>query len=359
MFSQQNAETDVPLYKIPNIILGRADKQRQQTLVFFPGLVDPARDGTKLTPTEIAEWYDRCLYPTLKRVVSTRMAHWPSTYELAEARSRDRNGRLHFSSESIPQHTLAEFAEMLQWQAERMDWGDIFFVHELRGVKNQSEHDAGVEGGAVDSWDSCLEFLDVDKIEQEDPTGREQWYIDVALEVTAKDGQHVLQWYEGSREQLLRIGLPNATDAQVRALAKSEKRTHVDTVAQLYAFAGVRSSPGKNMERRDQVKYLNIYTTDKEITYTAHHDGPYSRHWPNGLFPERVAKLLSDVHVQTNTFRKSGGYRDEWEGWCDVQSGGARYEVRVALCVGQAALSEVTIERLRPHFACVLGPAWW
>ena len=339
--------------------LGRADKHRQQTLVFFPGLIDSAREDSKLTPDELAKWYDRCVHPALNQVAHARIAHWPSTYAQALKKCRDNNQRLHYISEAIPEEALEEFAELLQEKAAALDWGDIFFVHELRGVKNQSDHDVEIEGDAVNSWDSSLQFLDVDQINEADPTGQEQWYIDVALEVTRNGGQHVLQWYENCREDLLRIGLPNASDARIEALAKNSLRTKIDTTAQLFEFAGFRSTPGKLTGRNDKVKYLNVYTTDKDITYTAHHLGPYSRHRAQALFPQNVRKLLDDVHEQANTFRASAGQRGEWEGWSGVQSGGARYEVRVALSVGQAALQDVTVEQLRPYFATVFGPAWW
>ncbi|KAJ3529717.1 hypothetical protein NM688_g7814 [Phlebia brevispora] len=344
-------EHEVPLYKIPNFKFAQVDKVRAQTLIFFPDKYNPgAPVGEDPSIELVKEVYERVIHPAVKAVCPARMAHWPPTFKAAMAKNQDSRGRLHFMSEVVSDEHLEALEKKMELFARQSGLGKIFFVHELRGIKNGTVHDAGDVGGREDAFDVAMKYLDMTRAKLH------EWHVDVVIEIARED--HVLLWLKTGRVNLIRIGLPTASVAAVRAFCCS-KQMKSDVVSQLYDLQGCRGRPGYRAGHADGVEWMNIYTTEKALTYQKH-AGAFRCHSAKDLFPENMEKLLSDVGTQLEVYREAMGHEDPLTNeWVDVQLGGIRYEVRVPFEEALDTLGSVTVANFRLHFISLSGPVFW
>ncbi|TFK78117.1 hypothetical protein K466DRAFT_467591, partial [Polyporus arcularius HHB13444] len=100
----------------------------------------------------------------------------------------------------------------------------------------------------------------------------------------------------------------------------------------------------------DKVSHVNVYTTDKAVTYQLHH-GSFSAHSPTDLYPQKIGNLVKDVDKMAMMFF------DCTQG--SVQDGAARFEVRVQVWRAHEALPEFDEEDLRNCIVCLPSQVWW
>ena len=188
--------------------------------------------------------------------------------------------------------------------------------------------------------DDFFHFLAMDKI----IPGK--WWVDVGLEI-AKPGS-VLQWLEAGHRGLVAACLPSLTEAQVNRIKRPSQRFQVDAAATLYDLAGFRFDTRSN-GRLDQVKYMNVYTTDKTVTYQLH-DGLFRRRGCEDLLPTKIERLLKDLGDISRTF-----------GACakEQQDGSARIELRVPLERTLHVLEDFPQQLVNTTLIEVPSQDWW
>ncbi|KAI9056742.1 hypothetical protein FKP32DRAFT_1546979, partial [Trametes sanguinea] len=268
---------------------------------------------------------------------------------------RDPRGRFHFGSVDIPTDTLEDFARVLHDNLEdHPRLGDFRFMIELRGTKGMFSfpfHDLDARRNMFNSMIEhhlllCCEHLD---LEAENLDGNlANWYCDVGMEVSRPD--HVVQWISAAHHRLLAHALPSRTDEQITRLLGGSN-VSVDLSGHLFDLAGFRATPA-SQGRTDRVAYVNVYTTDKSVTYQLH-QGAFSPHRGSHLFPGTLPRLLKDMDVIARTFSQCAGVNG------DTQDGTARYEVRVSIQNALVALRTFPEDLLRHSVICVPSSVWW
>lgn len=304
--------------------LGKGDN-RQITRIFFPHMAvkgqSPAISSETMTLI-----YESCLRVAVMDVYPLDASQWPLTYSLVMALSRDKKGLLHFGTRDLGASKLPQFGRrLLELFQQHEHLSDAFFVHELRGTKGRSHHDPKEPGASQISLSEVLHIFHKDVI------NRAGWFVDVALEISRPG--HVMQWVTSGHRRVLEYLLPSAGD-KVDDVLRSKLQFLLDLNAQLSDIGGFRALPGSR-GRLDNIIYINVYSTDKNTTYTLH-EGPYRRHKGWHLFPMYIKSLISDMEKIGETFRVCGG--------SDTLPGlpaSARMEVRVPIRLAETALCEL------------------
>ncbi|KAI9069501.1 hypothetical protein FKP32DRAFT_1559596, partial [Trametes sanguinea] len=260
---------------------------------------------------------------------------------------RDPRGRYHFGSVDIPNDTLEDFARVLHDNLEdHPRLGDFRFMIELRGTKGMFSFPFEDLEARRNMFNSMIEHLD---LEAEKTDGNlDNWYCDVGMEVSRP--HHVVQWLSAAHHRLLAHALPSRTEEQITRL-KGGSNVSVDLSGHLFDFAGFRATPA-SQGRVDRVSYVNVYTTDKAVTYQLH-KGAFSPHRGSQLFPGTLPRLLKDMDVIARTFSQCAGVNGA------TQDGTARYEVRVSIQNALVALKTFPEDLLRHSAVCVPSSVWW
>ena len=198
-----------------------------------------------------------------------------------------------------------------------------FFVHEWRGIKGYTRHDASITGDCDSALLAALEDIDLSQW-RPDGSGN-KWFIDVGVEVHS-DNQ-VLQWRTDAHLAILEYALPTAALGDIQR-AMTRKSFQVDHSAQLYGLGGFRWEVPKSLFGEQDIRYVNVYTTDKSATYQLH-PGAFRRHRSDDLFPDKIEKLMKDIDTLSVVYEECAGERGSPPHYSN-----ARLEVRLALAEG-------------------------
>ncbi|KAI0362855.1 hypothetical protein BV20DRAFT_916322, partial [Pilatotrama ljubarskyi] len=285
---------DVPLHKIGNVCFASFG-ERHQVRIFFPKLLCDV-GLPKVSQEDLADLYNKGILPTVRRLAPHMTAHWPPSYGAAMDLGRDHRGILHFSKVDIPEELLPDFAELLLealTNHSRLKGG--FFMVEMRGTKGMYTYTPGDDRHRRTAFNLLVEPLRM----QDEADNLDNWYVDVGLEV-ARPG-HVLQWQTTAHHRLLRHALPSLSDSEINALLEGSNFS-VDVSGHLFELAGFRANPGAR-GRADKVVHLNVYTTDKAVTYQLH-AGAFSQHPTTCLYPGKIQRLLGDIETIARMFAR-------------------------------------------------------
>lgn len=335
------------MHKIPNFAFGKVDVHNTVRL-FLPALwnedVDPI-----VTPERLALIYDHAVRSTIAEILPQRLSHWPATYATAAAKCRDLKGRLTFSSVDVDSDNLARFARVFLEKLEALgaDYADAFFGHEYRGVKNQTNHSPGdpeARNRAMNDFiDNVFSTPDIwQDMEHEDG----EWYADIGLEIS-REG-HVLQWLDNARCAIIQHLLPKASEDDCIALARSSSRTNVYYSGTVFELSGFQSTPG-GVGFSDRTVFLNVYSTDKEVSYTLENN-IFSPIYPTALYPDKLPATLERLDKVAEALKTNVT--------C-VQPGAARAEVRVKFFHAADALTTFPLELVRRSIVCFPAEIWW
>ncbi|KAI9436165.1 hypothetical protein H4582DRAFT_2078784 [Lactarius indigo] len=340
IFLPDGKVTYAPLEKIPNCAFGTVGS-RHLTRIFFPSLYS-ASVMPCLRQEQLAKLYDDCIWPAVMEVIPTQASHWPVNYHSAMVQSQDTAGRRHLGSLAVPPIFLVEFCTALTNRLDDIpEFEMAYFGHELRGLKGGTAHD---DEGTLpeEAFNTFFEHVDTARIDQDN------WLVDVGLEVY--DPGMVVQWSRHCHPAILRYLMPLLSDAEIAALQR-RKTFHLDNVSQLDDFAGFRCEPGPFGGRND-INYINVYTTDKCPTYQLH-QGIWRRRRCKELFPKMLEKLVDQLEKMSETYKACAGSMGQ-----KPQEGCARLEIRVPLVLAQDALRSAP-EDIIAGWTYTLSPIMW
>jgi len=343
LITRTQSAAGIPLHKIPNIALAKADR-RQITRVFFPCLYE--ENESPAISTELrAHIYDQCLRPAAIEVNPLDQSRWPITYEAAMNLYRDDHGQFHFGTIDIPPRFLKNFGtRLLELFQMREEFKDAFFVHELRGTKGATLHDPYDADQRRTALEDVFHAFDTRLFKAED------WVVDIAIEIRCPG--HVLQWLTKGHRYVLEFLMPSATARMISDVLNSKTQYHCDLSAQLDDVGGFRSLPGSR-GAADNLTYINVYTTDKSATYQLH-TGLFKRRKPWHLFPDKIDKLLEDMEKIAGTFRTCGGSQTT-----DGLEGNARMEIRVPLDLANQTLINIPDDLIQKSLVAFEPPTFW
>lgn len=271
------------------------------------------------------------------------ISHWHPNYTTAFEAAKDKTGKLHFSTVDISASLLPRFTERLRRRLHRFpEFEDFFFVTEYRGLKGQTSHDGAEAAGIYGAYDALTVDLNLDDINDN------EWFVDIGLELHAPG--KVLQWTEDAHGLLMEYLLPNLNRHNTRKLMKSS-RWSTDTAALLYDLAGFRVPLGGHPDH-DEIRYINVYTTDKGPTYQLHR-GAFSYHKPLDVLPDAIHGLLKDVSQLMSI------YRHCCYNAAGTQEGCTRLEIRVPLMAAYDRIRVFPRDLARDTVVALDARVWW
>ncbi|KAH9852012.1 hypothetical protein C2E23DRAFT_731862, partial [Lenzites betulinus] len=258
---------------------------------------------------------------------------------------RGSNGQYHFGSIDIPPDYLEEFADTFRANLRNSRrLGVPFFQIELRGTKGMYSFPFGNIEARQDALNRMLDQLNM----ASEHAHLDRWYVDVGMEVVRP--YHVVQWLSGAHEQLLQHALSTLPASSITSLHEGSLFSR-DTAAHLFDLSGFRCHPGAR-GRPSQVAHIQLYTTDKTVTYQLHH-GAFSLHSTPSLYPGAITKLLSDIDIIAKMFTECAGANGQ------SQDGTARFEIRVGMAKAMSTLNTFPAELLRASAICIPNAIWW
>lgn len=311
--------------------------------VLLPGLYDADRRSPFINQQNMAIFYEKGLRPAVVELLGDQSAEWPPTYSAEMFRARGKNGKLSFQTKLLPpwvSHSLGD-AIRLALSANAVPWGaDLVFLHQIRGVKAANGHTPD-----RDSAKTALEELLVANCFRDDALLTGDWWIDVGLEIASREHQ-CLAWRTDSHYHIAKSILAINTNNAARITRPGSSKYIRDMTSHLTAVSGCRISPGVRAEGRYEVHYLQLYTTDKSITYR-----PEGIHFGKFLKGEDILKGKADdyCHDLYELYRQAA----------DKNYGLARVEVRVPIEHATNVILNVNINRLRNSLVSFDPVVWW
>ncbi|KDQ22060.1 hypothetical protein PLEOSDRAFT_1108039 [Pleurotus ostreatus PC15] len=270
----------------------------------------------QLTQDEMKSFYNQGLRPAIVELTPAQSAEWPSTYEGEMWRARGRTGQLALSSKVVDAWYVSMIGQRIRSSLEEngVAWGrGLVFLHEIRGVKHGSGHSVG-----ADAADRTLgDWLADHDLSREEMGESGTWYIDVGVEFVSLE-ERCLAWRTDSHRHIVEavISIPENRAASI-SRPGSSKYTR-DMVSHMPSISGCRISPGLHTRGPYDVRYFQLYTTDKALTYR-----PEGYHRGKFITPSDILKGKVDTFIE--------GLYDTYSNAASRNWSLARMEVRVPL----------------------------
>jgi hypothetical protein len=180
-------------------------------------------------------------------------------------RARGRNGTFSFQTKMIPFWNVYELGSTIRSKLRDagIPWATgIVFLNQIRGVKDTTWHNLSENGAAQ----ALEEFLTLESLDLATLKRRGRWWVDVGLEFFSDD-KDCLAWRTDSHTAVVQeICQISERNAQRITSVGSSKYTR-DMISHLPQVSGCRIEPGVQGQGGDEVAYLQMYCTDKSLTY--------------------------------------------------------------------------------------------
>jgi hypothetical protein len=311
--------------------------------VLFLGLYNKERKSPVLDQPDSATFYDKGLRPAIGKLIDSAISEWPPTYTAEMFRARGKNGTLAFQSKSVPKHFVPFIGEQLRDTLSENDvsWGEgLIFLHQIRGVKAANGHHPN-SMSAHDALDDL--FRDHHITAEAHIDGR--WWVDVGLELGSLRDE-CLAWRTDSHFHVVKDVL-DIPPLHARRITQTGSSKYIrDLTSHLTSVSGCRISPGVRAQGPHSALYLQMYMTDKSITYRP--DGSHFGKFMRGqdILQGKADDYCHDLYTV---------YRDA----TTKNPSLARVEVRVPLADAANVLVDVDIDALRGGLVCFTKSIWW
>ncbi|RDB15070.1 hypothetical protein Hypma_005467 [Hypsizygus marmoreus] len=342
-FTNSRGPFTAPVHTIPNCCIGKWGTHNTLR-VLIPELHHDQRSSQSLSQDELRIFYEKGLRPAVQQLLGDQAAEWPATYADEMFRARGRNGQLSFQTKVIPEWHLSELGDCIRacLAQNGCSWGNgMVFLHQIRGVKHSSshnlDHDASQQAFEAFIADNNLDLTAIQS------TG--DWWIDVGVEISSEEA-NCLAWRTDSHFHIVKQVCDLADHVAARITAPGSSKYTRDMVSHLPAVSGCRISPGPRARGRFDVEYLQMYTTDKSLTYRQD-QGHYGKFITckdvlNGRSKEYIQNLYQ---LYRNAIRSNYSL--------------ARVEVRVPLRHACTVLLDLGEELVRGSLVSFTRTVWW
>ena len=246
----------------------------------------------------------------------------------------------------LPRGVLPDFGDTLRYFLEEngVAWGiDLFFLHQVRGMKATTEHHMDTRSATA----ALKAFLFESSI-PERSMAMGIWYIDVGLEISSLEGMCLL-WRTDSHSHVVGhvTGISEHHANRITELGSQQYAR--DLSSHLLDVSGCRITPGRQGEGQYEVSYLQMYSTDKSLTYN-----------PEGIYFSKAMLCVEAIgKLQPPSFTKSlyDLYRNA--SLSGNSSASARVEVRVPIRHATTALTNLTYELVQRSLVAFSNESWW
>jgi hypothetical protein len=233
--------------------------------VLIPGLHHEHPTSPYLTQEEQKIFYEQGFRPAVQALCEDRASEWPATYSDEMFRARGHNGTLSFQTKTIAEWYVEDLGTEIRAYLHRANipWGKgIVFLHQIRGVKQTSFHSLS----AMAATRAMDHFLHSASLDPNVIRSRGSWWIDVGVEVSSTE-ENCLAWRSDAHTQLVQhvCQISGAHAGRITDIGSS-KYTR-DLTSHLPKVSGCRIAPGVRAKGAFEVQYLQMYCTDKALTY--------------------------------------------------------------------------------------------
>jgi hypothetical protein len=311
--------------------------------IFFPSLFAKERRSSQLSKSEKVDFYELGLRPTIGVLLPDDVSDWPATYESEIFRAKRRTGYMAYQTKVLPEWILSSLATTLRnmLQENGVEWGEgFFFSHTIRGTKHGTQHSMGRRSAEL-----ALEEYLIDAKIPLHATQTGNWFIDVGVEYSAV--ATCLQWMTSSHFHMVKETLQIPENDASRITSIGSTKYARDMVSHLPAVSGCRIEPGIRAEGEFKAVYLQMYTTDKAITYNpegGHHGKAITMEVAMGKTqPPKFLQGLYEVYKSAMV-----------ENACN-----ARIEVRVPFNHATTALLNLEYRVVRNSLLGFTLDEWW
>ncbi|TFK59512.1 hypothetical protein BDN72DRAFT_905777 [Pluteus cervinus] len=344
-FKDSGEGFEAPLHKVQNLCLGKWGTHNM-VRVFIPALYnhnDRTKRKSTLTQEQQAIFYEKGFRPAIEELMPDQVHEWPTTYATEFFRARARSGALKFTTKVIPANIVPRLGRAIRRALERNGTGwhiGLVFLHQLRGLKHSSIHAATEEMATV----ALMAFLKENNI-TDSVVSDGTWWIDVGLEISSNDG-HCLAWRTDSHFHVVRKTLGINDRKAKRITSQGSTKYTRDVTSHLPTISGCRIAPGKLARGDYDTQYLQMYTTDKSLTYL-----PDGGHFRKFLKASDVLKGKDQAFIDGlyNVYIKAS----------ESNSALARIEVRVPINCGLDVLLNLDDALLRQSLVAIPLKEWW
>lgn len=332
----------MPIHRIPNFQFATW-ANRCQIHIFFPQLAIAQEPGVsrQLTTAQKTQFYELVLRPAITQLLPEDVSDWPPNYESELFRARKRNGHMAYQTKMIPGSLVYNLAMVIRQNLAQngVAWTDgFFFTHTVRGVKHSTQHNNS-DPDAMASLDEFIEDVGLS-------TTQGQWWIDVGLEIHSED-ELCLQWRTSSHSALVQDVLEIEDRHAIRVTTLGSSKYQRDIVSHLMAVSGCRIEPGIRAQGPYEAVYLQMYTTDKAITYN-----PEGRHHGKAMTVDAaMGPKQPPVFVE--------GILSLFTSAMKMNASNARIEVRVPLAHATTVFTALDIDQMRQHLLAFQRNEWW
>lgn len=311
--------------------------------VFIPGLYNRHTRSPFVSQEDHMTFYEQGLLPAVKELCGDRASEWPATYTDEMYRARGRNGTLSFQTKMIPDWQVSNLGDAIRGKLTEagIPWADgIVFLHQVRGVKDSTIHSVDRESAQK----AFVEFLRKENIVDWAILGGGHWWIDVGIQVTLD--KRCLAWRSDSHMQVVREICGVNTQIAARLTSIGSSRYTRDMASHLPQVSGCRIEPGAHGQGQYEVTYLQLYTTDKSVTYRQD-QGHYSKYITCGdIVRGKWASFIDGLY---------SAYRNA----IDNNYAQARMEVRVPIHFAKDVLLNLNAETICSALVSFNSTEWW
>lgn len=300
--------------------------------------------GSQLRKEEKATFYEKGLRPAIESYLPQDISDWPSTYESEVFRAKRKTGQLAYGTKVVPRWVVPNLADAIRdnlTDAEIPWGGSMFILHTIRGTKSATRH-------ACEADDARLalgEYLtDADIPEAATTSGT--WWIDVGMEIMT-EYLECLQWRTSSHFHITRavLGISEAHASRITKIGSSKYSR--DMASHLTAVSGCRIEPGSQAEGEYRAIYLQMYTTDKALTYS-----------PEGRNHGKAITMAAAMGpTQPPNF--ISGLFDLYSSASENSPSNARVEVRVPIEHATSVFLNIGGDLLRDSLLSFTTEEWW
>jgi hypothetical protein len=328
---------------VPNLCLAKWGVHNMLR-AFIPGLYNRYTRSPFLSQEDHVTFYEQGLLPAVKELCGDRAAEWPATYTDEMYRARGRNGTLSFQTKMIPDWKVRSLGTTIRSKLREagIPWAEgIIFLHQIRGVKDSTIH--SVDGASA--LQALVEFLRKEHIDDRAIFTGGGWWIDVGIQVTST-AEECLAWRTDSHGAIVREICDIEARHAVRMTSIGSSRYTRDMTSHLPQVSGCRIEPGIQGQGPFEVTYLQLYTTDKSVTYR-HDQGHHSKFI-----------TCSDI-VRGRSTAFIGGLYSAYRNAIGNNHAQARMEVRVPIRCATEALVELNENIICQGLVSFSSVEWW
>jgi hypothetical protein len=334
---------EVDYHKIPNAQFGFWG-QRYMIHIFFPSLLNVHNHGPKLMEEERKIYYEQGLRPSIETLTPNQLSDWPPTYESEIFRISRRTGAKAYGTKMVMDWAVRLLVAQIRHHLDHngVEWArDFFFMHTIRGTKLSTQHAVSMEAAetALDAFTTSASLLD-------GALTVGDWWFDVGLEVSSVNSA-CLQWKTSSHFHMVKnvLGINEGHAHRITSMGSS--KYHRDLASHLTTISGCRIVPGPQAEGEFMARYLQMYATDKTVTYC-----PEGIHYGKAIMinqamgqqqPHPFLQQLHNTYVDASALNPSN----------------ARIELRVPYRFAATALLEVPGALFRRSLLSFPKSVWW